>query len=143
MNLPEVTAEYHPQVSSRGSFDARILIVGEAPGKKEVETGVPFVGASGQELVNMLVEAGIAESECIFTNVINIRPTKNLIAHFFRTRSPHRSGEAERRRGLRCHRFVGMYRRKRNHEVARKRDGREHKWNQIQGHTRGSSRRYS
>lgn len=85
MNLPEVTVEYHPQISPRGSFEAKILIVGEAPGKREVETGVPFVGASGQELMKMLDEAGIAESECMFTNVINVRPIKNLIAHFFRT----------------------------------------------------------
>ena len=85
MQLPEVTFDYKPQVQPRGSPEAKILVVGEAPGKKEVETGVPFVGASGQELMAMLVEAGIAESECMFTNVVNVRPHGNLIAQFFRT----------------------------------------------------------
>ena len=85
MNLPEVTAEYSPQVIVRGNPEAKILIVGEAPGKTEVEKGIPFVGASGQELGNMLAEAGISEADCLFTNVINIRPANNLIANFFAT----------------------------------------------------------
>lgn len=85
MNLPEVTFTLSPQVHPRGSPHAKILIVGEAPGKNEIEAGIPFVGASGQELVHMLTEAGIAESDCMFTNVINFRPADNLVANFFAT----------------------------------------------------------
>ena len=43
------------------------------------------MGASGQELGNMLAEAGISESDCLMTNVINIRPANNQIANFFAT----------------------------------------------------------
>lgn len=85
VQLPEVTADYSPQVIPRGNPQAKILIVGEAPGKTEVEKGVPFVGASGQELGNMLAEAGISEADCMLTNVVNIRPPKNQIGLFFAT----------------------------------------------------------
>lgn len=85
MQLPETKAKYNPTVKPRGTPDAKILIVGEAPGKNEVEAGVPFVGASGQELMKMLAEAGISEADCRFTNVINIRPPNNNINEFFAT----------------------------------------------------------
>lgn len=85
MQLPETNTEYNPTVKPRGNPDAKILIVGEAPGKNEHEAGVPFVGASGQELMKMLAEAGISEADCRFTNVINIRPPNNNINEFFAT----------------------------------------------------------
>jgi len=85
MHIPEVSYPLKPQVRPRGNPQAKILVVGEAPGKNEVEAGVPFVGASGQELMTMLAEAGISEADCMFTNVINTRPSGNLIAHFFAT----------------------------------------------------------
>lgn len=85
MQLPETQVPYSPQIKPRGNPDAKILVVGEAPGANEIEAGVPFVGASGQELMKMLAEAGISESDCRFTNVINIRPDQNNINNFFAT----------------------------------------------------------
>lgn len=85
MQFPEVTADYKPQAVPRGNPQAKILFVGEALGKTEVEQGLPFVGASGQELGNQLAEAGISEAECLFTNVVNIRPPNNQIINFFAT----------------------------------------------------------
>lgn len=51
-----------------------ILICGEAWGEREEETGIPFSGASGWLLDQMLSQAGIKRSECYVTNVFNLRP---------------------------------------------------------------------
>ena len=42
-----------------GPIPSRIMLVGEAPGYEEEQKGLPFQGASGQELNRMLGEAGI------------------------------------------------------------------------------------
>lgn len=60
----------------RGSFSSPIVIVGEAPGKAEAETGKPFMGAAGQILNRLLVEAGISDQVYI-TNIAKCRPPKN------------------------------------------------------------------
>jgi len=61
------------------------MIVGEAPGEREVAEGQPFVGFSGQELSKMLQE-GIMRSECFITNVVRIRPPGNDINAFIAQR---------------------------------------------------------
>lgn len=53
------------------------MIVGEAWGKDEEEQGLPFVGASGFHLNQMLSLVGIARDECYVTNVFNLRPEGN------------------------------------------------------------------
>jgi uracil-DNA glycosylase len=60
-----------------GPIPARIMLVGEAPGYEEEQRGLPFQGASGQELNRMLGEAGIIRSECFITNVCRVRPANN------------------------------------------------------------------
>ncbi len=70
------------QVRTDGPPTARIMIVGEAPGAEEVQTGVPFSGASGQELNRCLHEAGIMRSECFVTNVARQQPPGNDISKF-------------------------------------------------------------
>lgn len=69
-------------VPSAGPASARILIVGEAPGHDEVQARRPFVGASGQELDRMLLDAGLTRSECFTTNVVKFRPPSNDISEF-------------------------------------------------------------
>lgn len=66
-----------------GPVDARIMIVGEAPGADEEIAGTPFVGSSGNELTKMLHEAGINRSDCYLTNVCKYRPPENKIENFF------------------------------------------------------------
>ena len=66
-----------------GPLDAKIMVVGEAPGADEEIAGVPFVGTSGTELTKMLNEAGILRSECFLTNVCKYRPPENKIENFF------------------------------------------------------------
>lgn len=68
------------RVRGEGPIPSRIMLVGEAPGENEERQGVPFVGASGQELNRMLQEAGIMRSECYVTNVCKTRPPDNQIS---------------------------------------------------------------
>ncbi len=63
-------------VFGEGSTGARIAIVGEAPGRQEVEQGRPFVGQAGKLLDELLEEAGIDRSKIYITNVVKVRPTK-------------------------------------------------------------------
>lgn len=53
-----------------GAIDAKILIVAEAPGIREVEMKMPLVGASGQLLWSTLSKFGITRSQCYVTNVV-------------------------------------------------------------------------
>lgn len=68
------------RVNGEGPIPSRIMLVGEAPGAEEERTGLPFVGASGQELNRMLQDAGIMRSECYATNVCKFRPPNNQLA---------------------------------------------------------------
>jgi uracil-DNA glycosylase len=57
--------------------DARLLIVGEAPGASEDEQGRPFVGKAGQVLDGALAAAGLPRSEVAVANVLKCRPPGN------------------------------------------------------------------
>ncbi len=70
-------------VRPSGLQPSKVLIVGEAPGAEEERVGLPFMGASGNELTKMLAEAGLHRSSCRVTNVCNERPPDNDISHFF------------------------------------------------------------
>lgn len=59
-----------------------IMLVGEAPGEQEEMIGLPFIGAAGQELTNILREAGIDRSQCYITNVFQDRPPMNKLEAF-------------------------------------------------------------
>lgn len=63
-------------VFGEGPLDAKLAVVGEAPGKQEVEQGRPFVGNAGKLLDKLLEEAGIDRSKVYVTNIVKIRPTK-------------------------------------------------------------------
>ena len=60
-----------------GSIDARLMFVGEAPGKNEDLQGEPFVGAAGRLLDELLEEIGITRSELYIGNVLKCRPPGN------------------------------------------------------------------
>lgn len=64
-------------VPGEGSADARVMFVGEAPGKDEDELGRPFVGKSGQLLRETIRDAGWVEDEVFITNVLKCRPPGN------------------------------------------------------------------
>ena len=56
---------------------ADVLLVGEAPGAQEDETGVPFVGRSGQLLDGLLGDAGLRRDQVAVANVLKCRPPAN------------------------------------------------------------------
>lgn len=66
-------------VKNVGPLDARIVIIGEAPGADEMGRGQPFVGIQGSTLDRMLGEAGIARPECRVGYVCQHRPPANRI----------------------------------------------------------------
>ena len=64
-------------VFGKGPVNAKIMIIGEAPGREEDIQGIPFVGAAGKELDSMLSAAGIEMSDVFITNVVKCRPPGN------------------------------------------------------------------
>ena len=63
----------------RGATDARVMVIGEAPGRDEDRAGVPFVGAAGQLLDKMLDAIGLSEADTHITNVVYWRPPGNRV----------------------------------------------------------------
>lgn len=68
--------DYYP-VLGEGSHEARIVFIGEAPGRREAETGRPFCGAAGKILDQLLESAGIKRGEVYITNILKDRPPGN------------------------------------------------------------------
>ena len=66
----------HP-VIGEGSYDARIMFVGEAPGKNEAATGRPFCGMSGKVLDQLLAHINLSRDSVYVTNIVKDRPTDN------------------------------------------------------------------
>ena len=64
-------------VFGEGDPEARVLIVGEAPGKNEDLQGRPFVGAAGKLLDDLLAVAGLAREDVFIANVLKCRPPGN------------------------------------------------------------------
>ncbi len=64
-------------VMGDGAANADIVFVGEAPGQKEDEQGVPFVGAAGKFLHEMLASAGLERHDVYITNIVKYRPPNN------------------------------------------------------------------
>ncbi|MEO5950777.1 MAG: uracil-DNA glycosylase [Candidatus Saccharimonadales bacterium] len=73
----ELAAQATNLVIGDGSLDAEIVFIGEAPGKNEDEQGLPFVGASGKFLNDMLSQAGMVRSDVYITNIVKYRPPNN------------------------------------------------------------------
>lgn len=64
-------------VMGDGNSDADIVFIGEAPGKNEDEQGLPFVGAAGKFLNEMLAAANLDRSDVYITNIVKYRPPNN------------------------------------------------------------------
>jgi DNA polymerase len=61
-------------VPGAGPADARVMLVGEAPGRQEDEQGQPFVGRAGQFLDELLDSIGLPRAHVYITNVVKSRP---------------------------------------------------------------------
>jgi uracil-DNA glycosylase family 4 len=74
---PELATSATQLVFGDGNYDADIVFIGEAPGKKEDEQGIPFVGASGKFLNEMLDMIGLKRDDVYITNIVKYRPPEN------------------------------------------------------------------
>ena len=64
-------------VPGDGKFSSKVMIIAEAPGKEEDESGHPFVGSAGRYLDHVLEGTGIDRSDFFITNTVKCRPPKN------------------------------------------------------------------
>jgi uracil-DNA glycosylase len=73
-------------VPGEGSADARVVFVGEAPGREEAKTGRPFIGRSGKLLRQAIRDIGLVEADVFITSPVHYlpdrgTPSKEMIHH--------------------------------------------------------------
>ncbi len=66
-------------VPGKGNPNAKIIFIGEAPGRTEDERGEPFVGSAGKRLDDALKKAGMSREDVYITNVVKCRPPENRV----------------------------------------------------------------
>jgi uracil-DNA glycosylase family 4 len=74
---PQLAAARQTVVFGSGNADADLMFVGEAPGAREDEQGLPFVGQAGRLLDQLLGEIGLARGDVFICNVLKCRPPGN------------------------------------------------------------------
>jgi len=74
---PDLAHDAINLVMGDGNNNADIVFIGEAPGKKEDILGLPFMGAAGKFLDEMLDTVGIKRSDVYITNIVKYRPPNN------------------------------------------------------------------
>lgn len=74
---PDLAKSAINMVFGEGDPNAKVMFIGEAPGRKEDETGKPFVGASGKFLDELLASAGLKRSQVYITSIVKFRPPNN------------------------------------------------------------------
>lgn len=63
-------------VRGSGPLEPAVMLVGEAPGENELETGVPFTGRAGKELMESLASVGLSREDVYITSAVRSRPYK-------------------------------------------------------------------
>jgi uracil-DNA glycosylase family 4 len=66
-------------VPGEGPGNARIMLIGEAPGREEDLQGRPFAGRAGKVLDDVLREAGLRRQDIFITSVVKCRPPRNRV----------------------------------------------------------------
>jgi DNA polymerase len=74
---PQLAASRQTVVFGSGNADADLMFVGEAPGAREDEQGLPFVGQAGRLLDQLLSEISLARGDVFVANVLKCRPPGN------------------------------------------------------------------
>lgn len=64
-------------VFGSGNTEAKILLIGEGPGRQEDLQGLPFVGQAGKLLDKLLILAGLERKKVFITNIVHHRPPEN------------------------------------------------------------------
>ena len=68
----------YQEVEPEGSVNAKVILVGEAPGRQEVLKGRPFIGPAGGVLDRLMSAAGLIRADCYILNTIPICVDKKL-----------------------------------------------------------------
>lgn len=63
-------------VRSYGNPNPKLMLVGEAPGENEIDTGIPFIGRAGTELMKSLESIGLTRDDVYITSSVRSRPYK-------------------------------------------------------------------
>lgn len=74
---PDLAAGATQLVFGDGNPEAELVFIGEAPGKNEDLQGLPFVGAAGKFLNDMLEMIGLGRADVYITNIVKYRPPNN------------------------------------------------------------------
>ncbi len=74
---PQLASTRTQVVFGAGNADADLMFVGEAPGAKEDASGIPFVGAAGKLLDELLAGVGLERDDVFIANVLQCRPPGN------------------------------------------------------------------
>jgi uracil-DNA glycosylase family 4 len=74
---PQLASTRRSVVFGAGNADADLMFVGEAPGAREDELGLPFVGQAGRLLERMLGEIGLERGDVFIANTLKCRPPQN------------------------------------------------------------------
>jgi uracil-DNA glycosylase len=74
---PQLASTRQTVVFGAGNADADLMFVGEAPGAREDERGLPFVGQAGRLLDQLLQEIGLQREDVFIANVLKCRPPGN------------------------------------------------------------------
>ena len=69
-------------VPGEGADDARLMVVGEGPGRTEDETGRPFVGQAGELLTKILAAIQLPREQVYICNIVKCRPPENRVPQF-------------------------------------------------------------
>ncbi len=65
-------------VVGRGSMSSNIMIIGECPGPEEDEAGLPFMGATGKLMSDILDSIGVPEKDIYFTTAVKCFPYHSI-----------------------------------------------------------------
>jgi DNA polymerase len=65
------------RVNGEGDLDSHVVFVGEAPGRREDESGRPFIGSAGKLLDRLLASADLSRSRVFISNIVSCRPPRN------------------------------------------------------------------
>ena len=76
ISAQDVSGDLSHPVFGEGPVNARLILIGEAPGTQEAEQGRPFVGKAGKQLDAFLESVGLDRSSLYVTNAVKYRPIK-------------------------------------------------------------------
>jgi len=75
-NMKKSEYSHKRPVFGQGCVNAKIALIGEAPGGEEEKVGAPFVGKAGKNLTDFLCKIGLTRDDVYITNAVKIRPSK-------------------------------------------------------------------